>query len=215
MALLFRQQLARPKALPVQIGVYLTLDQLGGPRATMAELTAELVKLKRSDVIRCIVAISSRLTDPKGQDENLQLTLANEMLSGDLLAELKKRQPNMEWHWTIFHRRQISFLLQVAVGACREETATCDGIALSQTLGRICLMVNTILHENEPQQSSDKWKQDYNFCFVPSIVPILDQMPRMEILARAYMLWFELPKLHRIRFQAFPPAEGSCFCACF
>jgi hypothetical protein len=48
--------LARPKAPPVQMGQFLTLEHLGGKRATTADLMAELVKLKRSDVIRWVTA---------------------------------------------------------------------------------------------------------------------------------------------------------------
>ena len=185
---------AAPQHPPVRIGVYVTLDQLGGPHATVTDLTTDLGKVRRSEVIRCIVAIASRLTAPKGRGERLQWELANELLSDDLLAELKRYNQSMEWHWAVFHRRQLLFLVQLAASACREDTATLDQRTMAHTIGRACLIVNSILHEHEPQQNSDRWKEDYNFCFVPSFIRALDQAPQMEVLARAYMLWFELQK---------------------
>jgi len=122
MTLLLAPHLAQPKTQPVRIGVFLTLGQLGGPPATMADLNTELAKLKRSEVIRFIAAVSARLTDPTGRDEKFQLALAKELLSDDLLAGLKKYLRGAKWDWTIFHRRQLSFLLQVAVCACSEES---------------------------------------------------------------------------------------------
>ena len=84
---------------------------------------------------------------------------------------------------------------------------------MAHAVGRMCLMANTLLHAHEPVLDAEQWKRDYNFCFVPSIIRVLDQTPRMEILARAYMLWFELPnqpiiarELRRRHLPAFGPA---------
>jgi hypothetical protein len=43
-------QLVPPKAVPVTMGVVLASEHLGGQRATIADLMAQLVNLKRSDV---------------------------------------------------------------------------------------------------------------------------------------------------------------------
>jgi hypothetical protein len=198
MPILLRQQLARlapAKPPPVSIGVFLTLEQLGGLLATSADLMAELVKLKRSDVIRWIAAISVRLAEPDGMTHERQREMARQLLSDDHFAGLNKWPQNeQDCNWTLFHRRQMWFLLQMAAIACKEDTVACEDAAMAKAIGRIALMVNDVLHVIEPQQDGEEWKIDYHYCFVPSIIPILDQADRMEVLGRAHQFWVELPK---------------------
>jgi hypothetical protein len=198
MPLILPQHLAhltRPKAPPVKIGVFLTLEQLGGMRTTTADLMAELVKLKRSDVIRWVAAISVQLAEPNGSAQERQRQMAPQLLSDDLIAGLDTwLREGQQWNWTLFHRRQMWFLLQMAVVACKEDTSACDDPTMAKTIGRIGLMVNNVLHSIEPRQDGEEWKVNYNYCFVPSIIPILDHSDRMEVLARAHAFWFELPK---------------------
>jgi hypothetical protein len=98
-------QFARPKAPPVKMGVFLTLEQLGGIKATTADLMAELVKLKRSDVIRWVAAISVRLAEPNGMAHERQREMARQLLREDLIAGLNKwlqhreRVPPACAHW--------------------------------------------------------------------------------------------------------------------
>jgi hypothetical protein len=188
--------LARPKTPPVMMGEVLTLEHLGGMRATTADLMAELVKLKRSDVIRWVAAISVKLAEPSGSAHERQREMAQQLLPDDLIASLDKWLRNgQQWNWALFHRRQMWFLLQMAVVACKEDTVACADPTMAKTIGRVGLMVNDVLQAIEPQQDCEKWKTDYSYCFVPSIIPILDHADRMEVLARAHAFWFELPKI--------------------
>src|SRR5690242_20660704 len=108
--------LARPKTPPVKMGQFLTLEHLGGMRATTADLMAELVNLKRSDVIRWVAAISVRLAEPNGSAHERQREMARQLLSDDLIAGLDKwLRDGQQWNWALFHRRQMWFLLQMAV----------------------------------------------------------------------------------------------------
>jgi hypothetical protein len=177
------------------MGVFLSSEQLSGMRATTADLMAELVKLKRSDVIRWIAAISVRLAEPNGMGHERQREMAQQLLSDDLIAGLDKwLQNGQRWNWALFHRRQMWFLLQMTVVACKEDTVACDDATMAKAIGRIALMVNDVLHVIEPQQDGEEWKTNYNYCFVPSIIPMLDHADRMEVLARAHEFWFNLPK---------------------
>jgi hypothetical protein len=207
--------LARPKAPPVKIGVFLTLDQLGGIRATAADLMAELVKLKRSDVIRWVAAISVKLTEPDGLAHEHQRQMARQLLSDDLIAGLDKRlRDGQQWNWALFHRRQMWFLLQMAVVACKEDTAACDDPTMAKAIGRAGLMVNNILQSIEPQQDGKEWKTNYNYCFVPTVIPMLDHSDRMEVLARAHAFWFELPKMPAIA-KRFRQCDAQEFASAF
>lgn len=218
MSILQPQHLAHlspAKAPPVKIGVFLTLEQLVGMRATIADLLAELVNLKRSDVICWITAISVRLAEPNGMAHERQREMARQLLSDDLFAGLNKWLRNgQDWNWALFHRRQMWFLLQMAVVACKEDTVGSDDATMAKAIGRIALMVNDVLHVIEPQQDGEEWKTDYHYCFVPSIIPILDQTDRMEVLARAHEFWFDLPKTAAIA-ERFHQCNAQDFASAF
>ncbi len=141
--------------------------------------------------------------------------MARQLLSDDLNAGLDKwLQNGQDWHWAIFHRRQMWFLLQIAVVACKEEAAASDDMTMAKAIGRIGLMVNDVLHVIEPQQDGEDWKTDYHYCFVPSIIPILDQTDRMEVLARAHQFWFDLPKTAAIA-ERFRQCNAQGFASAF
>lgn len=218
MPILLPQHPAHPaplKAPPVKIGVFLTQGELGGTQATTADLMAELVKLKRSDVIRWIAAISVRVAESNGLTHQRQREMARQLLSDDLNAGLDRWLRNgQEWNWAIFHRRQMWFLLQMAVVACKEDTVACDDATMAKAIGRIALMVNDVLHVIGPQQDGEEWKLDYHYCFVPSIIPILDQADQMEILARAHQFWFKLPKTAAIA-ERFNQCNAQGFASAF
>jgi hypothetical protein len=173
--------------------VFLTLEQIGGVRTTTADLMTDLVKLRRSDVIRWIAAISASLERCPSAPE-CQRELATVLLTDDLIAGLDRWLKEGErWNWTIFHTRQLRFLLQMTVLACKEDTTACDDATFAKAMGRLCLMVNDLLHVVEPQQDSEEWKTNYDYCFVPSILALIEHGSQMEVLARAHQFWFQLP----------------------
>jgi hypothetical protein len=186
--------LVQPTPGPVKIGVFLTMEDLGGVRSNVADLMAELVKLKRSDVIRWVSAINMKLGEPHTLTQERQRELAQQLLPIDLNVALEKwLREKGNRNWTLFHRRQLWLLLQMAVVACKEDTSANDENTLAKAIGLVALMANDLLRSIEPQQDAEQWKSDYNYSFVPSVIPMLDYGNRMEILARAHAFWFELP----------------------
>jgi hypothetical protein len=198
------------------MGLFLSSEQLGGMQATTADLMAELVKLKRSDVIRWIATISVKLEAPNAMDQNFQREMARLLLSDDLVAGLNKwlREGGQQWNWVLFHRRQMWFLLQMAVVACKEDVVACDDAAMAKAIGRICLKVNDVLHTIEPKQDDEEWKTNYHHCFVPSVIAMLDKADRMEVLARAHQFWFDLPQTPGVA-ERFRQCKAQDFAAAF
>src|SRR5262245_52073012 len=74
--------LTKPSRSPF-FGVYYTLHEVIGRRATLAELTHALAKLRRSDVIRWLASISAWISDEGGMDLGNQLTMADVLLADD------------------------------------------------------------------------------------------------------------------------------------
>jgi hypothetical protein len=191
--------LAKPNVPPVKISVFVTMEQITGKPVTIADLIGELISLKRSDVIRWVTTISAKLADSNRLERERQRELALMLLSNDLINGVNKWLKNGEqWNWALFHRRQMWFLLQMAVVSCKEETPPCDDKVLAKTIGKAALLVNDVLLAIEPQQDGEEWKTNYGRCFVTSVLPKLDQTDRMEIAVRAHQFWFEISRTQEI-----------------
>src|SRR6266446_7286598 len=116
------QHRKRPSSSPM-MRVYYIFQDIAGWRATVAELTHTLSKLRRSDVIRWLGAIAARISDAGGMELETQLQMAESLLSDELRAGLKEHVRRDQTRvGCVFHRRQVWFVLQMAVLACKEAT---------------------------------------------------------------------------------------------
>jgi hypothetical protein len=73
-----RRLKAPPRRRPSSpmFGVYYTLGQITGKPATIPDLTQALAKLRRSDVIRWLAALSARIGADQGMDLDYHLQLS-------------------------------------------------------------------------------------------------------------------------------------------
>jgi hypothetical protein len=174
-------------------GVYYTLEQITGKPATIPDLTHALAKLRRSDVIRWLAALSARIGAADGMDLDYQLQLAEFILPADLVTGLQvhlRKEPNMPG--CLFHRRQLWFVLQMAVLSCREDTPERLDAEVRSEVARICLMASDILHRIDPKEGPGDGAGEVNRWIASVVIPILDAKDRCEVLARAQAFWFDL-----------------------
>jgi hypothetical protein len=194
-----------PRLFPRQqtsplFGVYYTLRQVSGRSVAVADLTYALAKFRRSDVIRWLCAISGWIDADGGMELETQTTMAGFLLAEDLRRGLdahRRREPGVRG--CLFHRRQLWFLLQMAVMACREDTPECPEDTLRHALGECCLMASDILHQIEPNQPPGRGAEEVNKWLAAVVIPILDSKDRVEILARAQAFWLDLPTRDALR----------------
>lgn len=196
MPILVRHRLAGPlrrRPTSPMFGVYFTLRQVAGRSATVADLMQALAKLKRSDVVRWLTALSGWIDAEGGLDLPNQLTLADRLLADDLRSGLethRRREPDIPG--CVFHRRQLWFVLQMAVLVCREDVPQCPEDALRHALGECCLMASDLLQQIEPDHAPGSGAEAVNQWVASSLIPILDGKDRAEVLARAQAFWFDL-----------------------
>jgi hypothetical protein len=174
-------------------GVYYTLEQITGKPATIPDLTHALAKLRRSDVIRWLAALSSRIGAENGMDLDYQLQLAESILPDDLVTGLQahlRTVPDVPG-W-VFHRRQLWFLLQMAVLSCKEDTPERPDAEVRPEVARTCLMASDILHRIDPKEGPGDGVAEVNRWMASVVIPILDAKDRCEVLARAQAFWFDL-----------------------
>lgn len=192
MPILIPRHLATALRRPIlpMFGVYFTLQQVANRTATVADLTHALAKLRRSDVIRWLAAISGWIDDD-GVD---QPKLADTLLAPDLwkgLDEHLRREPNIPGR--VFHRRQLWFVLQMAVIACKEDTPEQPEDVMRHAVGECCLIANEILQRIEKKEGPGEGAEEVNKWLASTMVPLLELKDRAEILARAQSFWFDLP----------------------
>lgn len=217
MPILVPRHLAAPprrRPLSPMFGVYYTLRQVTGRVATVADLTQALGKLRRSDVIRWLAAVSGWVDGEDGMELRNQLAMADQLLAEDLrqgLQEHIKREPNVPG--CLFHRRQLWFVLQMCVVACKEDTPECPEDVMRHAVGECCLMASDILQQIEPKEGPGNGPEEVNKWMASVVIPVLDGKDRVEILARAQSFWFDLPAAatvqHRVREMGVKDFDGA------
>jgi hypothetical protein len=186
-----------------RFGVYVTLAHVAGRTATVADLTHALVRLRRSDVVRWLAAISGWIDAEGGMELANQLRMADQLLAPDLRKGLDAHLGGApDVRHCVFLRRQIWFVLQMAVVACQEETPECSEDALRHAVGECLLMASDLLQRIEPNQPPGSGPEEANKWTASVVIPIADGKDYAEILARAQSFWFDLPGTPAIRQKA-------------
>ncbi len=183
----------RTLAAPILV-VYYGLHDLTGQRATLADMFQALGKYRRSDIIRWTAAVSRWAADDGAFLPQNQMGMAEVMLPEALRDRLREHVRREEASaWCVFHRRQLWFLLQAALLACKEDAPVADEEPLRRAVGECCLMASDILQQLETNEPIGEGPEEANRWMTGMVVPIFDGKGRMEMLARAQCFWFDLP----------------------
>jgi hypothetical protein len=189
----------------LRFGFYYTLEQITGQRASLPQLVHDLVKLKRSEVIRCIANLSMRTAGSQPLTWERQAPIAGQFLEEELFVKVRAfaEQPDND-NGVLFQGRSLWFMLQMTVVACREDTQPCDSQTLSWAIGRCCLMANDILDQIESlqQQPEPETDDERDRWTVSSLLPLMEVRHHTELLARSYLLWFDIPQDQTVQRQA-------------
>jgi hypothetical protein len=203
MSILIPRHLAEERRrIPVApiFGVYYGLHDITSRRVAPADLTQALAKLRRSDVIRWVASLARWASEDTALNPNNQMAMAEVMLTAELrdaLREhLRKERPGT---WCIFHRRQLWFLLQVAVLSCNESVPAVEDEPFRRNIGECCLMASDILQQLETKEPLGEGPEEANRWMMGLVISFLDGRDRLEVLARAQSFWFDLPADPRVR----------------
>src|SRR4051812_7491084 len=102
-------------------GPYNSLDEFIDREVTFADLLHELGKLPRRDVLRWVLGLSERLEHKDSDQPEAQLALLQQLLHPDLSSQIQVTITETQMHiGVLFHRRQIWFVLQMALLACKD-----------------------------------------------------------------------------------------------
>src|SRR5262249_38570096 len=101
--------------------------------------------------------------------------------------------------WCVFHRRQLWFLLQMALISGKEDSAVADENILREGVGECLLMATDIIQQIEPSNPIGDGPEEANKWMATNAIPALDGKDRLEIMARAQCFWFDLPGEDRVK----------------
>jgi hypothetical protein len=181
-------------------GLCYGMHELAGHRATPAVLIAKLSRFKRSDVIRWIASLVGWNSNIQSLNPANQIGMADSLLRPELRDSLRERVRNDGVDtWCVFHRRQLWFLLQMALLSCREDSTAVDDDVLKREIGEACLMASDVMHDVERREPFQGGSEEANRWITGTVIPILDGRDQMEILARAQSFWFDLPARSSLR----------------
>lgn len=193
------QEVRRGPVDPVA-GVYYGLNELTGKTVAPATLIQSLSKLRRSDVIRWVAAVALWTSKGAELDPDKQKAMADVMLAEELRKSLTaKLRKNGSENWCIFHRRQLLFLLRMAVVTCSEDTQMVEDDLLRWKTGECCLMANDLLDQLENFERNSLVEGEENRWMTGVVISFLERRNREELLARAQSFWFDLPKKSNIQ----------------
>src|SRR5262245_11126713 len=181
-------------------GVYYGYGDITGRHSTPADLTQALAKYRRSDVIRWITAVAAWVARDGGLEPGNQLALADRMLSESNRKGVRETVRRLGWtRWCVFHRRQLWFLLQMALISGKEDSAVADENILREGVGECLLMATDIIQQIEPSNPIGDGPEEANKWMATNAIPALDGKDRLEIMARAQCFWFDLPGEDRVK----------------
>ena len=128
------------------LGPYHTLEELIGRKVVMADLVHKLSKIPRSDVLRCLAGFSALLERHVNASYPQQIRILHEITNRELAnqveASLKKDKDSFG---ALFHRRQLWFVLQMAVLSCKDDSTHTHDDRTVKEVGECCLMANDLL----------------------------------------------------------------------
>jgi hypothetical protein len=135
---------------------YIAMAHLNRSPAVANDIVSELSAIKRSVMVRNIAWISSLINTPGGMKTEHQLALAKFFFPENEELHLRNGvyKDASQGPPVLFHNRQLWFLLQMAILACRETAADMSEEMTRHAIGRCCLiasdLVGQIEHESLP-----------------------------------------------------------------
>lgn len=175
------------------LSMYHTLSEFTGNPVTVADLVRHLGMMRRSEVIRVIGNMSATVWSEHGMKLGYQMQMAQHVLPEDVWQLVRGKIPYNEKHaGRLFHRRQVWFLLQMAIMSCSETCSEMDPMELQKKVGLAALMASDVLQQVEHTHmpdledapNADQWA-------ATSMMSLMDTYVGNEMICRAICFWME------------------------
>src|SRR4029453_14069990 len=102
-------------------GPYHTLGELIGRKVILADLISELTKIPRQEVLRWVAGMSTLIERRDGFDKRRKFNFFFALFPADVWKQIGQvLQRRDDLRGSFFHRRQLWFVLQLAIIVCRD-----------------------------------------------------------------------------------------------
>lgn len=176
------------------VGLSHTLSEFTGTPVRVSDLVHHLAQIRRSEMIRLIANMTVTIAQERCMTVAYQLAMAENLLPPDVWAKVSAKIPRSENHaGRLFHRRQLWFLLQMAVIACSEDSPVLEPIDMRRRAGLAALMASDVLAQVErahtPRARDGHDPDQWGATTLP---PLIDQRPGDEIICRSICMWLDM-----------------------
>jgi len=185
-------------------GPYHSLEEFTGRKVRFSEILQELSAIPRRDVIRWVVGLSERLERIGADEPPTQIDFLRQLLPKGFWVELDAQLKNRDAPiGCFFHRRQLWFVLQMALLACKDDEPKISEDEIRQTFGLCCLMANDLLMQIErvPELDPEFAKHSLSFAMT-TLIAYTELSYGHEVFARANLFWLEIPEEPVVRKKA-------------
>lgn len=175
---------------------YHTLGELLGKKVVVADLVQALSRIPRSDVIRCIAGMTVLLEREGASELKQQLVILHGFATSGLARSIESAVRKLNGPFgVLFHRRQLWFVLQMAVIACKDDLTLAHDDAAARQVGDCCLMASDVLKqvESAPETDKDETKHSIGFAMT-AFISYAELAFGSEFIARSHLFWREMPQ---------------------
>ncbi|MBC7855050.1 MAG: hypothetical protein IAF94_16585, partial [Pirellulaceae bacterium] len=174
------------------IGPYHTLSELLGTRVVVSDLIQSLSKIPRSDVLRCLAGLSTLVSRETSGFPQEQLRILHHFAPIDIAAKLEKALVTRKLSGPLFFRRQLWFVWQMALIACKDDSTIQHDTQTQRQVGLCCLMASDVMKDVEIAQPVDAAETETLRFIVTTLISHSEAVSDSEGIARCQLFWLEL-----------------------
>jgi hypothetical protein len=104
------------------IGPYHTLPELLGTKVVVSDLLQALSKIPRSDVLRCLAGLSTLISRESSHSPQEQRRILHNFVPPDIAKKVEESLTAQKLSGTLYFRRQLWFVWQMALIACKDDS---------------------------------------------------------------------------------------------
>jgi hypothetical protein len=206
MPLILPQATSRAPRQPILADVrpFYGYEEITGHKASISGIIDQLSTVPRSDAVRWLCAISKALLREEGLAGQRQIGLARQIFCQEWVQALEAAmRADGEDAGSIFHRRSVWLVLQMAVLSCRDAPSAITPYDIATRVGHACFMANDIIVHIESEADAQLSREDTAEWMIAVLVPRMDcdyHRVDSELVGRAHLLWIEVascPEFHQ------------------
>lgn len=184
-----------PRPSTINMGLYVTHEEVFGGRATISDLIQVLARLNINDVIRTVSLMNNTYCTRlrvAAKFKKIQRALVRDIFSEPNREKIEASVFGTDADYILFHRQQQLYLLRVALTACASQGGMEWNSDALDEFGLACLMVNDLLGPEDDREYEGSFLGAYA-AFLPLGELVVDR-EIFDIIGRAVQLWIDIPE---------------------